>query len=198
LTPSRELSQTLKVGPDPASSEGEPVPGWSAAVGIRPTDEMSPERVADAVEGVAPKETTDPIVESATTRLVRLVDSLISPYLDRIADVAGGVIRVVGWLLGGGSDLPTPVKDPHIPPAIPVPGIPPPTLPISSGGSPFGGSSASNGLTSFAGSSGSSVEKYGAWTILSTPLLQGGKPFWPFRYLLRPNSAEQSPIERPG
>jgi hypothetical protein len=186
------------VEPDVALPEGDPVAGGAAAVAPGSTDELSSEPVAGLAEGVASDETPDPAVESLTAGLVRLVDDVISTYLSRVADVAGGLVRMVSWLLGDGGEVPSPAKVPHIPPAAPVPGIPPPVVPIPTGGSPVGGGSFSNGLTSSGGTSGFPVEKYGAWHILSTPLLQGCKLFWPSHQLLRPSSAQQSAIERPG
>jgi hypothetical protein len=191
-----EPSQARKDGPEVVLAQVEPLAGLAAADATGPTHELSPQLAANFAAGLASEEATDPAVESATAGQIGLVDDLITPYLKRIADAAGELLQMVRWLLGGDAEVPTPVKDIHIPPS--APGIPPPASPIPIGSSPFGGGSVSNGLTSFGGVSGSSVEKYGAWSTLPTPLLQGSELFWPSDALLGPNSIQQSPIERPG
>ena len=142
--------------------------------------------------------------------LTRLIDGLTEPYsrqaavlfeqvgglLEEAADLASGLMRSVGGLLGGllGERAPNPGNNPLTPPAAPVPAAPAPPAPV--GPSPSGGS-----FVSGTGSSGTGedfLKEFGVLAASSCVLMQGGELSWPSREPLGLGSAMRMAVERPG
>ena len=133
--------------------------------------------------------------------LAHALDGLLDSYpktvadlVEKTTDVVGGLAHAVGEVLsglfGGGTDGSS--TGPSVPHNIPVPASP---TPVPAEGS----STAVGSLSSVSGSSGStSVLLLAVLILFSSTLFQGGKLSWYCREPLKPRSAPQLAIERPG
>jgi hypothetical protein len=132
------------------------------------------------------------VLAHALDALLDSYPKLVTDMVEKATDVVGGLAHTAGELLSGlfGRGADGSVDDPSVPTNIPVPTSPTPV--------PVGSSTAGGSLSGVSGSPGSASVLLAVLILFLSAVFQGGKLSWCCREPLKPRSAPQLAIERPG